>query len=660
MAENSIEPMSPDSDGILDDKELLTTIDEMWTSAKKYRDTFSDAWSEITDQINLNEPADWALKEEWQTKIMTPEQFKIAETATSNIMSMLFGTDKFFGVLGVDDMDKMKVTYLLKFMMILLREGNFFQQNGYAMHEAVELGTSFIKRLVNKKKQSIDFSFRTVKDIVFDPESYTSFENCKFVIEEYDMNVFDIVKTERFSKNGINTLLKNLQRNSNPKSKDLLSIISSEGDSNFKLESKYQVVTLREFWGYLPVKKTKTVDGEPVDFIDHEWRTITTVAGENIILINAKSAYDKVPYERIICRRRRDHAYGYGFCYHLRGMQNYINSLINLGFDSTKISSMPIMKKDGSGIKDESTIEIKPLAVWDMKENRMDAAEVVNFQVNSMPDALMSIQQADTIIQDASGINRYAQGADTLFGKGEEALGQTQLKLQSMQRRMLKISKEMAEDYVIPLINSIFNIITSKEFVGMFQKKADRCIGTYLEPNPVFIQGIQSGINYNVLLEQGIQPQVEISKLDLRNLGKMNLDFTPLALTNYIQKTEQLERINQLLQMVSTNPTLAPFVNIDATMNRWAAMQEIDDYKELFTTKQQRQEALGMLQKQKAMEEANTRRHEIMRDREKAEGKIKLQEAKVKGLKETREHEVIVDTLKEEILGDKEDNGTKK
>ncbi len=660
MVESSVEKMQENQVGVIMDKSILATLGDMWTSAKNYRNNFAPAWEEIENQINLNPPEDWAEKEDWQTQIMTPEQFKIAETATANMMAMLFGTDKFFGVTGVDSQDKEKVSYMTQFMLLLLREGGFYDQNSYTIHESIELGTSFMKKLINKKTQGFDFSFRTVKDIVFDPESFTTFKNCKYVIEEYDMDIFDILKESRFTQDGKDALLKALNGKSDKRQKDLISISNTGGVSYDNIESKYQRVTIREFWGYLPVTKEKDVDGEKVEFTDNEWRTVSYVDGVSVVLADEESGYDYVPYLKALCRRRRDHTYGYGYCFHIRGLQNYINSLLNLGFDAAKIASMPIMKIDEANVPDPSSIEVKPLAKWNMQENQMDAVEIVTYNVNTMPDVLVSMQQADGLIQEASGINKYAQGNDTLFGKGEETLGQSQMKLQSVQRRSLKVAKEMAEDYVIPLVESIFSDIVNPKFIKMFQKKADRTIGVRTIPNPQFQQLVQQGANPQELVQAGIQPQIQESKLNLKELGEMHLDFMPLSLVNYVQKTEQLERIERLLRMAAENPNIAPFINMDATMNRWASMQELDDYKELFTTVEQRQQALNMIKQQQAQKDAMDKKHEIMRDREKANGKINLQEAKVKGLMDSREHEMQLETMKEEMLGGGEDEAKAK
>lgn len=564
------------------DKEVIKTVLELYDESKNYRDSFTSDWQNVEEQINCIPPKEWEDKEDWQTKVYIPSQFKISETSAAIMMELLFGQRDFFAVIGIDnDKDRQKETELKRFMTVLFEKGGFFKQNGYVMQEGCDTGTSFIKLLVDPKT-GIKYIWKSATDSFLDPMAITDFADSRYFIEEYNEEIYSIMKNPLYDKDKVDKLLLYLDgKTDKSKKSDLISINDTEGDTEYQISKTYKSVSIKEFWGFLPVKKTKTIEKDgvnnEVEYYDYDMRAIT-IADDNCILRNDKSDYINIPYNRLIVKRKKKHAYGNGFCKNLTGLQDLINSIVNLGFDKTKLKSIGVVVKDESMVADPSSIQIKPMAQWSMKAGGMDSVRLEYLGEDGTRDVITSVMFIDEMIQDASGITRHYQSADAPQG-GEETLGQTKIKMMAAERRFLKVAKEIAEDYVIPTLKNTFKIITNPAFVDFFQEMFNRTIGMKPVDNPQNAEIVKQSV-LNGTQPQILPPTFE-PKLVLKDLGEVDLDFKFTGLTNYQQKTQVPEQMNQILKIARDDPALGMFIKKDKAIKRWMETSDVADVSEL-------------------------------------------------------------------------------
>ena len=337
---------------------------------------------------------------------------------------------------------------------------------------------------------------------------------------------------------------------------------------------------LIEFWGKVKVKKTKKVNNQEVEYYELEDRVIT-IADEKVILRDDPNPYGFIPV--VICRvkRKKYHLYGNGFLANCRGLQDLMNSLINLGFDSLKISSMDIIILDETAVADASSIEYRPLAVWRMKEGRAKDGVIINRQpISAIGEVLKGLTIIDQFHQEASGVTRHAQGVPQLLGK-EETLGEYQLKLQAIEQRFLKIAREIEEDYVVPLLKTIFRIITNTKLFS--QEFVNRVLG------------FEEKVLPNAFDEFGNPIVIRKPKLILSELGDFNFDFKAVGLTQFTQKAETLQKLKELLAGVLQNPNLQILIKVDKLLERILQIADIPDYKDLMRDEEERRQLLQQL-----------------------------------------------------------------
>lgn len=570
------------------DNIILTTISSIISESKQYRDTFSAKWLEIENQINLVHPEWWNKKEEWQTKIYIPAAANISESAHDQLIELLFANRRFYTIVGIDnDEDKEQAKKVSDVMDVFFEAGKFFLHNDFVTKESINIGTSILKFLPDDKK-GFNFSWRSIKNCLLDPNAVVDFDDSRYWIDEYNENIADIMASDDYSDEAKDELLLCLNAlSSNAKDEDLISISNTEGNSTLKVSSLYTDVDIQEFWGYLPVKQNMEVENQETPFYKNEWRTII-VAKEKVILRDVKNEVEVLPVSRCRTKRRLYHSYANGYIHNITGLQNLSNSMVNLGFDSAKIRSIGIVKKDDTGIADASSIVIEPNAVWEMMPNRMDAATVEYLGDDRMSDVIRDLAYIDQLIQDAS-ISRTLQGVD-FIKKKDETLGQTEIKLAGSEKGVMKIARQMTEDYIIPTLSKMFKIMTHPSHIKMYQKLVDEILGMREIPNPandkLLALSQKGGINY-----QPLQPLLE-TKLDLKELGKMNIDFVALGLVNFEQKNKVPQQMRVILEMASKDPELAMIIRKDEVLKRWFQSGEVSDWQDLLSS----EDSLGGIQ----------------------------------------------------------------
>jgi len=523
------------------------------TRARNYRRNFEDEWSEIEKQVNCIEPDEWDDKEDWQTKIFIGMQSKTSETAAAMFSEIMFPRKQFYSIIGVGEEDRQLVNDLTRLINSLLERGKFYLHNDYVQQESIDLGTSFMK--VVATGDGLEFSWRSVLNCLVDPDAIVDFSKSKFWAEEYIKDIEEILAEKEYYGDVKLQLLEDLAKQSYRK---LDSDTIMYNEVGFDVSKSLRGVKILEYW-------TK--------------KKILIIANDNYVLKEEENPYGCIPVVMSRKKRRKYHIYGKGYHYNTRGLQELMNSIINFGFDSLKINSFDIILLDRSAIADASTIEYKPLAVWEMKAGRIEnGVKIQRNPQSAIHDIFKGMLIIDQFHQEISGVTKHAQGAPTLSKGEQETLGEYQLKLQAISKRFLKVAREDEEDYVVPLLRLVFKIITNPKLFN--QKIADRILGYNEEtleiPDPI--------------TGQTIKQRIQVPKLMLKNLGEMDIDFIAVGTTRFEVKLNTLAKLKDAMAMIMSSEDLMFEWKIEKVFERYMELLDIPDFASMKRSEEEKEE----------------------------------------------------------------------
>lgn len=561
--------------------ELRTYLSNCIQDSSVYRDKFKNVWDECEKQIRCKHPAEWDNKKDWQTKIYIPQQSKKSETANAYLSKMLFGSGRFYNIQGVEKQDKERDTALMELIDVLLEKGGFYFENDFILQEGVDIGTAFLKVLAKEKKDGLKFIWRSPYNSLIDPACGHNWQKGKYWIDEYKKDISELVEAARNpeslyynGREGIEQLLKDGVEQITGKAEQAFMVVKGiDGTSELKIPIEFKEVKLYEFWGMVKIPDKKNPDKYILE------NRVITVANDKYIIRNNANPYGFIPAVPCRVKPRKYDFYGKGYCENARGLQDLVNSMVNLGFDSLKINSMDIIVVDQTKIDDSSSLEYAPLAMWKVKD--INAVKFQRTGVSALSDILNGITLIDQIDQDASGVSRHAQGAPVLSGEGgteSETLGEYQLKLQMIDQRFLKVARFIELDYVVPLIKMIYRIITNPALFS--QETADRILGVKEITNP------ETG-------EIILQRRLVLAELQ----GKeMEFDFKAVGLTQFMGKVEMIEKLKSVLKDALSNNVLLGLTKIEELWKRVLQRIEIPDYEEILKTPAEIEKMLSKLQ----------------------------------------------------------------
>lgn len=570
------------------EEKVLAFVKSCRDTADDYRKRFKDKWDTILEQIAQQHPSEWSKKLAWQTRIFIGIQGKKSETASAYIHKMLFGNRRFYNVEGVEGVDKMIAESVMEYMDNSFERGEFGYQNGFVLQEATDIGTSFMKVLVNPKMTGVDFIWRSPYNVTFDPTCGGDFYKAKYVCDEYNKKLQDIVD-DAISGRGIykwdkiKPLLEKLQeegQGKTNKSTEAMLVVKGIDDTSYIVPQEYAEVSLVEFWGLVPVVNEQDLNGVKQKVVLYEQR-IVTMANEKYILRDDVNEYGFIPYFICPVKIRLYDAYGKGFCYNSIDTQKLMNSMINLGFDSLKMCSMDIAMINADKVKDPASIEYRPMAIWKFKDNPNLCVSLTRQGLSALKDVLGGINTLDMIDQEQSGVLRQIQGSQQLSG-GNETLGEYQAKLAMIDNRFLYIARQIERAYVEHLIKGVFRILFNKKFFN--QDSVNRVLGfkKVKQIDPMTGQPVE----------------VDAPRLDfdlIATAGELGFDFKATGMTQYTSKMEQAQKLEKVMMAVLRSPDLKMITKVDELWKRALQTAEIPDYEDLLKSDAEIQGAMGQL-----------------------------------------------------------------
>ena len=556
------------------DNDVINYVVQLRNESQDYRNQFKTTWDLIEDQIRCVHPSSWDKKEDWQTKVYIGLQAKTSETAFSYLNKMIFGIKRFFNIEGIRDPEKAEDDTLMTLYEIILDRGRFWYPKDFQLQEACDQGTSFMKVLINKAGDGMDFIWRSCYQCFPDPSARYDFYRSRYFIDEVSKSMVEIVgEIERnnslYKPEAVKELLEYSQRMSSNEGESGLENVRGIDGTSYKISKKLTEVKITEFWG-----KVKKVDEKGNATYEDK---VVTIANDKIELRSDKNPYGQIPFFPIRIKKRKYDLYGKGFIENTMDLQDLANSCVNLGFDSLKISSMDIIVIDENKISDPASIEYRPLATWKMKS--IDGVKIQRQPISALNDVLRGLQMIDQIHQDVSSVVRAVQG--TGGAGGEETLGEYQLKLAAIDQRFLNIAKFVEADFIVPLLQFIYKILS----LGLLDQNAiNRLLGTrsFETVNPI----------------TGQPEKTEIPKLDIGKIiesGDMSKDFRAVGINNFTNKTDQMNKLREMMKMVIASPMLGYLTKIEKLWVKLLQAGDVEDYQDMIRTREEFQDLMNSM-----------------------------------------------------------------
>ncbi|HNX02867.1 MAG TPA: hypothetical protein PKM71_04310 [Candidatus Cloacimonas sp.] len=576
------------------ESEIVDFVSRNHKAATDYRDKFKNNWDRIVEQIRCAHPSEWKEKEDWQSKVFIPQQAKKTETAFAYLDKMLFGQKRFFNIAGVEKNDKEESGYLMDLFDVTLDRGNFYFENDFVMHESCDIGTGFIKTLIDYdsegKATGLKFVWRSAYKISFDPSCGYKW-NPKYVCDEYKKSIQELISEldsgdPLYTKEAIQKVIDaGVEAGQDKGEQDLVTIRGIDGTSQVTISKDWNEVNVVEYWGKAKEKFTDDSGEETIE----KYRVVDKI----IVVVNNKvkirediNEYGFIPIRPCRIKPRIYDTYGLGFCENTLDLQELTNSMINLGFDSLKLCSMDIAAVDASKIKDPASIEYKPMAVWLFKGDPKQAMYLTRQGVSALGQIIQGLTLLDQFDQEASGVLRQTQGAQEIGGNSGQTLGEYQAKLGMVDNRFLKVGRFIERDYIEPFLKDMFRILFNPKFFN--QVLIDRIIGL----KEVEVEILDPATNQPIKIKQQA-PKLDFNKLS--QAGEMALDFKAVGMTQFSKAIETLEKLKELLLTVVKTPQLMVLSKVEEIFKRVLQAAEIGDYSDLLKSDEEIKNIMNQL-----------------------------------------------------------------
>lgn len=557
-----------------------------------YQNQFRLVWNEIEQQLRCVKPADWKKKEDWQSKVYVPLQDKNSQVARSQMNDILFGGGRFFESVTDDGSESDDAENLTNLMEILINRSDFDVQNSFVMQEGIDFGTSFIKIII-KDDGGIKCVWSSTYQTLIDPYCGHDIDRARFLIFVYEKDINTLIdearkKNSMYNKEIIAAFVKDAEEeaktlvnqranqagNTQDGYKQLMDIRTIDGTQYVPIPMAYATVDVSEYWVNIPNDKGG---------FDHKKMTLLN---NKYLLCDEDNELGFLPGQWCRTKKRKYDSYGRGYLENVRGMQDLMNSSVNLGFDSLKINSMDILLVDETKVKDINSIKYKPLAVWKMKD--ISGAKIQRNPASAITDVLRGAQMIDQMVQEATGVMKATEGSNNLSGAtGDTTLGEYESKLQAVDKRFLDEAKFIENDYLVNFLHKIYLIILNPKLFT--QKMCNNFLGM------TEVDDLSKAVDDSGKVTIGDKKM--IPKLDLEKLRKDSKNgkyrFRCIGATRFAQLQQKIQKYEGILQQISTNPVLAAITNIPNLWKRTLMSLEIEDIDELMKSKAEIEKAMA-------------------------------------------------------------------
>jgi hypothetical protein len=598
MARKKKQPVEPTVEVPMtdDDKIKSDYVMKLVLEGSNYLDKFKNNWDDIIEKIRTIPPESWSAKEDWQSKVFIPMFAKGSEVAMSYMNKMLFGSKRWYSLWATKTELNKYCEPIMGLIDAILDRGRFTFAKNFALQEAIDIGTSFIKPLVRPDKRGMDFVWVSAYACFCDVDARHDFYKSRFWAPNYRYDLHQMIDDVKsggnalWSRKGVQKLIEQgadeweqLKKSAPTKAEENMSVVQSiDGTAQMTVTSEFTNVEVFEYWGLAPVKKTVYSETLKRDVSYNEYKLKKIIMGNrNTVLAEEDCPYRMIPAFPVRVKKRPYDLYGQGFFLNCTGLQDLANSMINLGFDSAKLASLDIIVMDKSKANDQESIIYRPTQIWDVKDPQNVRMTRPNNGMSALADTFRGVAFLNTVFQDTTGVTQQLEANTSLPGTpqgGADTLGIYQYQLQMADQRFLDQAKFVEDDFEHPLLHFVLDCILDPALIS--QEFINEILGFY-EEKELDAQGQPTGLTKRV----PVLDQEELIKTlnDLQKKDKSSdFDFAMIGLTQFIEKINQLKKLDGLIDRVMKQPAFAPYVNTDKTVERWFQLSEIPQWRELF------------------------------------------------------------------------------
>lgn len=545
-----------------------------------YQNQFRFVWMQIEEQIRCVLPANWTKKEDWQSKVYVGMQSKKSEVALSQMYDILFGSGRFFEATSDDNSLDKDAEHLTDLMEILINRSGFNVQSKFWLQEAIDIGTSFLKMMMTEK--GLRVVWRSAYQTLIDPYTSHDLDKARFLVDVYQKDISYIIEeatnpNSMYDKKVIEAFVADAKQtadnltaqgntnvaNASDGYKQLMSIKALDGTQYINVPAAYAVVDISEYWVQVP-----QTDGT------FEWRK-QTLLNNQYVLCDELNEYNFIPEQWMRVKVRKYDVYGRGYLENGRGMQDLMNTCVNLGFDSLKINSMDIVMIDVTKVKDINSIKYKPLAVWQMKD--INGAKIQRNPVSAITDVLRGAQMIDQMDQETSGIMKSVEGAPVNLGgsAGDTTLGEYEAKQQAVDKRFLDQARFIEDDALVPFLDKVYKIILNPKLF------TQAMVNEYLGMDEIDdLEGIVQGDGSVQINKKKKVPKLDLAKIR-KESGEGKYHFRCIGATRFSSIAQRQQKYQQVLTAVMQSSTLTAITNVPILFKKTLAAAEFEDVDEI-------------------------------------------------------------------------------
>lgn len=358
-----------------------------------------------------------------------------------------------------------------------------------------------------------------------DPNA-TRVENCSYACEKHLYNknqIADLKRFPQFDHNAIERVLRNNAVRTRDYWENQIKDISVT-----VTDERYEVI---EYWGYLEAEFIKDLPGVEKD----QLAQLTNQAQVNVWICNneilritlnpfvpMRMPYYAVPYE--------EHAYqiwGIGIPENMRDPQKMMNGHWRMMIDNLRFAGSVILEVNENQLVPGQDLTIYPGKVF-RKQGGAPGQSIYSISVNNTaPSHIQAFDKARQLADEATGQPSYAQGS-AIGQTGVRTAAQTSMLMQAAAGNIKQVIRNFDEYILEPLGQAYFN------WNMQFNKDAK-------------VEGA--------------------------------IKIVAKGTTALMQKEVQSQRLLQFLQILSSNPALTPFGNLDYILKQLALSLDLDPEK---------------------------------------------------------------------------------
>ncbi len=400
--------------------------------------------------------------------------------------------------------------------------------------------------------------FTSIWNFYPDPNC-TRIENASYTCEKHLFNrnqVADLKRFPNFDHNAIERVLRNRAVRTRDywenEIKDISVTITDE---------RYEVI---EYWGYLQAEYIRDLPGIEKD----ELAKLTNQAQVNVWICNNEILRitlnpfvpQRLPYYAVPYEQHEYQLWGIGIPENMRDPQKMMNGHWRMMIDNLRFAGSVILEVNENQLVPGQDLTIYPGKVF-RKQGGAPGQSIYPISINNTaPSHIQAFDKARQLADEATGQPSYAQGS-AIGQTGVRTAAQTSMLMQAAAGNIKQVIRNIDEYLLEPLGQAYFN------WNMQFNKDA-KCEGA--------IKIIAKGTS------------------------------------SLMQKEVQSQRLLQFLQILSSNPLLTPFGNIDYILKQLALSLDLDPEKAVNdpATAQLFAQVIGQLGQMSGQQEAPTAQEE--------------------------------------------------